>query len=309
MPKTVEPEIFLLQKPSMDTYEAKRWLRHLGVSEDAITRNLEDGDISDGERVIGLAAKRCYNSFEPGLNPNVNRVRTEWVEYLDNVMTKKHGSVLCHSNWTFAFEGTTRVLHAELNRHAAGTAISQESQRYVRLTNIQFWMPDCIRPDSAWKKALGVVGPLTDAQYKVPISLDEYTAAGGSEEAYAFESKKLRTRNVFFYAFQSIQKYYDQLQEIWKEELTPKSKFSMKKVITSMFRRIVPIGICTGGVYTFNGRAIRHILTMRCAPGAEEEICMVMTTILKRMIEETPALMNDFYQDENGFWRPGHVKV
>ena len=70
-----------------------------------------------------MAAKRCYMSFEAGLNPNVTRVRKDLTEYLDNVLKSGHGSVLEHATYTFAIENVSRVFTGELNRHRAGVGI------------------------------------------------------------------------------------------------------------------------------------------------------------------------------------------
>jgi len=57
----------------------------------------------------------------------------------------KHGSVIEHSSVNFIFADVSRVFTHELVRHRAGTAISQESLRFVRLTDIGFWPPLAIR--------------------------------------------------------------------------------------------------------------------------------------------------------------------
>lgn len=56
-------------------------------------------------------------------------------------MRSGHGSVLEHSTITFAFLNVSRVFTHELVRHRAGTAISQESLRYVRPRDLKIWVP------------------------------------------------------------------------------------------------------------------------------------------------------------------------
>ena len=68
-------------------------------------------------------------------------------------------------------------------------------------------------------------------------------------------------------------------------------------------------GIATGGLWTGNIRAIRHVLTMRTTEAAEEEICYVFSHIMKRIAELEPNLFGDFEQDEAGFWSPKYYKV
>jgi thymidylate synthase (FAD) len=83
----------------------------------------------------------CYRSWEPGLNPNVSRVRTDSAQYLGNVVRSQHGSVLEHANFTFVLHNVSRVLTHELIRHRAGSAFSQESLRYVRLVRHPVLVP------------------------------------------------------------------------------------------------------------------------------------------------------------------------
>ena len=75
-----------------------------------------------------------------------------------------------------------------------------------------------------------------------------------------------------------------------------------------MFRRIVPIGVATGGVWSGNLRALRHIFTMRCSPAAEEEICLIGSLMLKKMMESEPLIFGDFHLVD-GYWTPKYIKV
>ena len=56
----------------------------------------------------------------------------------------RHGSVVEHPVINFIFADVSRVFTHELVRHRVGTAISQESLRFVRLTNLGFWAPTVI---------------------------------------------------------------------------------------------------------------------------------------------------------------------
>lgn len=174
-----------------------------------------------------LAAKRCYRSFSPELNPNLTKVRNDWLDYYQNILASGHGSVLEHTTFTFAIENVSRVLTAELNRHRAGVAISEASGRYIRYDDsIPFFMPSCIAENPA---ALAVFNEATRRQY------EDYS------------------RLVACYDFESM-------------------SFHQKKEVTSACRRIVGIGALTGGIWTFNLRALIHIIQLRSNPSAEEEI-------------------------------------
>jgi thymidylate synthase (FAD) len=93
---------------------------------------------SDSEILIEASGRMCYRSWVPGLNPNVTKVREGNHGYIGNILKQQHGSVLEHASTTWAFLNVSRVFTHELVRHRAGTAISQESLRYVRLEDIPF---------------------------------------------------------------------------------------------------------------------------------------------------------------------------
>lgn len=103
---------------------------------------------SEGEKLAEVMGRLCYRSFMPGLNANVTKVREGNEKYLRNIVDVMHGSVLEHVSLNFIFTDVSRVFTHELVRHRVGVAISQESLRYVRLTDLGQWLPTCIREDA-----------------------------------------------------------------------------------------------------------------------------------------------------------------
>jgi len=85
--------------------------------------------------------------------------------------------------------------------------------------------------------------------------------------------------------------------------------FHVKKEVTSALRRLAPIGLSTDILWTANARTLRHVIEMRTAPGAEEELRLVFDRIARLMINEAPALFQDFTRSEDGSWTPEHRKV
>ena len=266
----VEPAVYILAKSQVDHDEARRWLDDLGASDYDIPT-----DGTNAELLTTLAGKRCYLSFEPGLNPNVTRVRRSMVEFIENILKSRHGSVLEHSTYTFAIENVSRVFTAEMNRHRAGWAISEGSMRYIRFADIPFWMPFSIRESD------GDAPDIADA--------------------------KARTRAIFERAFRQMEENYRELEEIW--QLDALREFKEKKKLTSMMRRIIGMGVATGGVWTGNLRAVRHVLSVRVDAAAEEEIAYVFGVILKRMLEAEPTILADFEPTDDGFWKPKYWKI
>lgn len=306
MATPVEIGIFCVGRTVVDRDEVRRWLDFIGASEFELP---EDGAISNPALLVALAGKRCYKSFtvDPALNPNITKIREDYAAYFDNILASGHGSVLEHSVYNFAFENVSRVFTAEMNRHRAGWAISEGSLRFIRFgDNIPYWVPDSIKGPAALDDLQSRTfheKPLDDLAAEIP------TSSSAAYDLITADQKKDATRIVFRRAFESQEKAYRVLEKIWADELSPTSKFKAKKEITSLLRRIVGLGVASGGVWSGNLRGLRHVLTMRCAPSAEEEILHVFSRVAVMMQSREPMLFGDFYMDENGFWRPKYVKV
>jgi thymidylate synthase (FAD) len=85
--------------------------------------------------------------------------------------------------------------------------------------------------------------------------------------------------------------------------------FAVKKEVTSALRRLAPIGLSTDIVWTANVRTLRHVIALRTAPGAEEELRLVFDAVAQLACTEAPALFQDFTRDADGTWTPAHGKV
>ena len=222
---------------------------------------------------------------------------------------------------------------AEMNRHRAGWAVSEGSLRFIRFgDNVPYWEPTSITGSDIVDGGLvnagiGYIDAIDTRPSRDGMPDDEYAAVtatwarqvlrdaakhnGFSNElcTNAYEVKKQLSRAVFREAFAGQESWYRVLEIIWADELAPASPFKDKKHITSMMRRIIGLGVSTGGVWTGNIRALRHVFAMRSSPAAEEEMLHVFSRLVKVMMEKEPLLFGDFYQDDNGFWRPKYPKV
>ena len=313
--RNVDIEVFCTAQTQVNRDEVRRWLDFVGANGFELPN---EESCSDPALLVALAAKRCYMSFQPSLNPNVTKVRKDLTEYLDNVLKSGHGSVLEHACYTFAIENISRVFTGEMNRHRAGVGISEGSMRYIRYRDIPWWLPTSITLTKDEEIAL-------ETGMEV-FHLDFPKTAEGASHVYVHPDvlkrldeplrsrwvvaiKKLKTQAVFNRHYAATEVNYSEIQDIWKDELAPESKFHGKKQITSMARRIIPMGVATGGVWTMNLRAVRHIVALRASEAAEEEIAYVFGKIAKYICEQEPMLMGDFTQDENGFWTPKYRKV
>lgn len=151
MVKLVTPKVTMIARPDINWEALEDYLERIGG-----TSWIDPCDpYSDtGEDLVEFASRFCYRSFDVGLNPNVTKIRTDRADYFNNILRSGHGSVLEHANYTFIFENVSRVFTHELVRHRAGTAVSQESMRYVRLTELPFWMPEWAEGDSQLQAVL-----------------------------------------------------------------------------------------------------------------------------------------------------------
>ncbi|GAB2837217.1 FAD-dependent thymidylate synthase [Actinocorallia aurea] len=188
--KSVEPEVFLLAKPQLDYTEVARYLKEVGG--EAWLERLDRGDLdshlNDPQNLAEFAGRLCYRSWEPGLNPNVTRVRTDQTEYLQNILASLHGSVLEHVSFSFALHNVSRVLTHELIRHRPGVAISQESLRFVRLDELPFWFPEWAQEDAElMEKATALLEQMEQFQGWMAEHFDL------DAEGVPFKEKKHRT--------------------------------------------------------------------------------------------------------------------
>ena len=136
-----EPKVFLIGETKIIDEGLRAFLTHIG------TPAWKTDALSDSEKLTEVMGRLCYRSFEAGLNPNVTKVRSGSYDYLQNVISVRHGSVCEHAVVNFIFADVSRVFTHELVRHRAGVAISQESLRFVRLDNLGQWLPTVITED------------------------------------------------------------------------------------------------------------------------------------------------------------------
>src|SRR3989449_4876034 len=87
--------------------------------------------INAGELLVEFGGRACYRSWEPGLNPNVTKIRTDQREYFANILRSAHGSVLEHANFSFALRNCGRVFTHEKLRSEEHTSELQSRLHLV----------------------------------------------------------------------------------------------------------------------------------------------------------------------------------
>jgi thymidylate synthase (FAD) len=147
------------------------------------------GCINDAQAVALTAIRTCYSANKPseivalegekyfGQTATDGDGGTEADRLFRHITRSGHTSTLEHITYTFAIEGVSRALLAQLTRHRVGFSFSVQSQRYVRF--------------GSGDKTGGF-------SYVVPPSI-----AGSFAAAFAFEK-----------AMEDAQKRYDQLRSL-----------------------------------------------------------------------------------------------
>lgn len=262
MAHATTPTIHVIARPAVDLEGMRAYLDAVGGTSWLDGRLEAEASPNSGELLVEFAGRTCYRSWEPGLNPNVTRVRTDQREYLRNILKSAHGSVLEHASWSFALRDVSRVATHEIVRHRAGAAYSQESLRYVRLVDIGFRVPPALEP-------------LEREVVEIVEKLEEFQVSA---------ARRLRI----------------------DEDGVP---FHVKKEVTSALRRLAPTGLSTDLILTMNLRTLRHVIEMRTAPGAEEELRLIFGRLGEVMKKEAPAVFQDFTRADDGSWVPEFSKV
>ena len=122
----------------------------------------------DAALLCGEAAAICTNSKNPA-------------SALRHAMQSRHDSVLEHAVFTFRVEGLSRAALAQLTRHRLAS-FDVQSQRYVKLDNPEFVIPDTIRDSeflaevestmryvmNLYQRMLDAGIPCEDARYITP---------------------------------------------------------------------------------------------------------------------------------------------
>src|SRR5205809_815773 len=134
-------KVYLLGRQALVSQELERFLNDEGA---LFTTDTEQA----AEVLAEIAGRTCYMSFGKGRKSNQ--------EYLENILSSKHGSVLEHAVWNLLITGVSRALTHELVRHRAGFGYSQLSQRYVDESHAAFVVPPAILGDatleSEWER-------------------------------------------------------------------------------------------------------------------------------------------------------------
>lgn len=129
----------LVQAPRVTLIAVTRFLAPAHVSWQTDTDN-------DPQRLIEFAGRLCYRSFH---NPSG---RTN-AQYIENLLSQGHMSVIEHASASFLIEGISRSCSHEIVRHRM-FSYSQVSQRYVDESQMRVVVPPALQDDEEAKARL-----------------------------------------------------------------------------------------------------------------------------------------------------------
>lgn len=100
--------------------------------------------------VIYTGARTCYNAGSPiDMHEDIENISEDKkLKLVKSCIESGHGSVLEHTQFTFAIEGVSRSLLAQISRHRIGVSLSVQSQRYVNLEDtFDYVIPDALQDE------------------------------------------------------------------------------------------------------------------------------------------------------------------
>ena len=234
-----KPKVYLLGRQAVVEQELQRFLDDEGV--------VFSTDAKAAAEVLNeVAGRTCYMSFGKGRKSNR--------EYLDNILSSKHGSVLEHAIWNLLITGVSRALTHELVRHRAGFGYSQLSQRYV---------------------------DESEARYVVPPLYQENETLRG---------KWQQTIECIRKAYAELADATTEYVQEKHPEMSPRDR---RKWARQAARSILPNACETKIFVTGNARAWRHFLELRGSPHADTEIRLLAVEICKVLKQESPNIFAD----------------
>lgn len=271
MVKTVlEPSVYVVGRQEYDDDAVAIFLEDHGVEWET------DAEIG-GEALCEVAGRLCYMSFAKP-RPGGNKA------YLAHIKEVGHGSVLEHAVWNFVFTGISRSLTHELVRHRAGVGYSQLSQRYVDESDTEFVIPP------AYEEAVAAYRHLHSHDTPLGKFPQEVFLDGKYKDDISRYYSLVDLGCCWLEAMDRASYYYKSLVEN-ASKLWPGQP---RKEIRQAARSVLPNATETRIFCTFNGRALRHFLELRCSRGADAEIRKLAMALYEAMIIEAPTLFGDY---------------
>ncbi len=207
------------------------------------------------EKTVAAAAKMCYAAAD--VDTVMEGLTDEKVaNFVDMLAEIGHESPIEHASFTFAIEGVSRALLAQITRHRIAS-YSVQSQRYVAEKNFEYVLPPEIEKEPKAKEIF-----LNNMQR--------------SHEDYLAITDVLSD------------KYYKEFIANGDEEKDAKRKAQKKAIEDARF--VLPNACDTKMIATFNARSLQNFFKHRCCNRAQWEINELATEMLKLVKQVAPNL-------------------
>jgi thymidylate synthase (FAD) len=234
-----KPKVYLLGRQTVVAEELARFLEDEGL---VFTTDTQVA----AEILAEIAGRTCYMSFGKGRKSNR--------EYLENILTSKHGSVLEHAVWCLLITGVSRALTHELVRHRAGFGYSQLSQRYVDESDARYVIPPLYQEDAALRqKWHETIEYIRQAYIELAEASTEYV----ERRHPGLEAREQRK---------------------WARQAA---------------RSILPNACETKIFVTGNSRSWRHFMELRGSIHADTEIRLLAVEVCRVLKKESPNIFHD----------------
>lgn len=211
----------------------------------------------DPEKLVAAAAKNCYSSADVDsvLEGLTEEKTTSFVNMLAEI---GHESPVEHVSFTFAIEGVSRSLLAQLTRHRMAS-FSVQSQRYVREKGFEYIVPPAID--------------------KIPAAREQFIRAMEEDQ---------RTYEALTEAL--MEGYVGELLAQGVPE--KKARSQAEKHAIEDARYVLPNACATRVVMSANVRSLRNFFRLRCCERAQWEIRALAEEMYKLVYAVAPTLFS-----------------
>ncbi len=268
--KRVEPKVYLVASTTLSNEGGlQEYIKDLGLEE---SDWFVDPRVSDAETLLEAGGRMCYRSWAPW-DPNKPEATNE------NVTKVREGNPTYLAN-------VIKSEHGALFEHASVSFIFRDVSRV--------FTHELVRHRAGWaysQESLRYVRLSGQIRFWLPkLVLDTPGAPELFEETVDYLAGVQKKLHAMF-------------------RVDEQTNFTMKKKLTSMFRRLAPIGLATTIMATGNLRAWRHTINLRTAETAEEEIRMVFNQVARLLKEKYPNAFYDMRENEAGEWVFEYPKI
>ncbi|MCX7615588.1 MAG: FAD-dependent thymidylate synthase [Clostridiales bacterium] len=209
------------------------------------------------EKIIAAAAKMCYSSAKAtDLLDGLDSAKID--NYIKMITSLGHESTIEHVSFTFAVEGVSRSLLAQLTRHRIAS-YSVKSQRYVREGSFEYVIPPEIEAIPEAKEIF------------LKLMIED-------QAAYDELSDLLQKKHYETFLSNGIPE--------------KKARQDAEKMAIEDARYVLPNACETQVLLTMNVRSLFHFFKLRCCMRAQWEIRELAEKMLKLCYAVSPALFS-----------------